>query len=157
MTMRILEADLSDSRHAAAIVELVDLYARELNGGGAGLHEQVKATMIAGLRATPTTRVFLAYADDRAVGVAVCFAGYSTFRGKPLINIHDLAVHPDCRGRGVGTTLLAAIEQAARDAGCCAVTLEVDQSNLGARRLYERCGFAHGNHGQPQHFMKKLL
>lgn len=157
MNARIIEADLSDETHARAVVELVEMYARDVTGRDDPLGDQVRANMIAGLRATPTTRVWLAYVDDAPAGVAVCFTGYSTFKAKPLINIHDLGVRAEMRGRGVGTALLNAVEQAARDAGCCAVTLEVDDDNHGARRLYERAGYQPGNGDQAQWFFKKLL
>ena len=37
---------------------------------------------------------------DKPVGLATTFEGFSTFAAKPLINIHDIAVLPDYRGRG---------------------------------------------------------
>jgi ribosomal protein S18 acetylase RimI-like enzyme len=67
--------------------------------------------------------------------------GYSTFRARPLLNLHDLAVQPEARERGVGGALLAAVESHARALGCCKVTLEVREDNASARRLYERVGF----------------
>ena len=85
--------------------------------------------------------VFLAWTEDEAVGVAICFRLFSTFAGRPLINIHDIAVDRAYRGRGIGTRLLNAVEDAARKSGCCKVTLEVHDSNSGAKRLYRNSGF----------------
>ena len=85
-------------------------------------------------------------------GVAVCFLGFSTFSAMPLLNIHDLAVRGEFQGTGVGGALLDSVAEKARTLGCCRVTLEVDQENPGARRLYERKGFE-----LAQLFMKKLL
>lgn len=46
-----------------------------------------------------------------------------------------------CCRSGVGTALLAAVRARAEAEGCGKVSLEVMNSNDGARRLYERCGF----------------
>jgi ribosomal protein S18 acetylase RimI-like enzyme len=81
------------------------------------------------------------------VGAAVCFIGFSTFAARPLLNLHDLAVVPELRGRGIGRALLRAVEERARALGCCKLTLEVVQENTQARALYERFGFADGAPG----------
>jgi ribosomal protein S18 acetylase RimI-like enzyme len=85
--------------------------------------------------------VLLAFADEVAIGIAVCFVGFSTFRARPLLNVHDLAVLPQYRGKGAGRALLLAAEDHARRQGCCRLTLEVLESNSGARALYRRFGF----------------
>jgi ribosomal protein S18 acetylase RimI-like enzyme len=90
------------------------------------------------------------------VGVAVCIGGFSTFAGRPLINVHDLAVMPTHRGRGIGRRLLEAVAERARQTGCCKVTLEVRTSNADARRLYERLGFSDAG-GQPTQFLERRL
>jgi ribosomal protein S18 acetylase RimI-like enzyme len=89
----------------------------------------------------------LAWSREQAIGVAVCFTGFSTFRAAPLINIHDLAVLPNLRRRGVGARLIAAVEAEARRRGCCKVTLEVRDDNVAAMRLYRRAGFGPGSSG----------
>src|SRR6185295_11111428 len=97
---------------------------------------------IPALREQPNALVLLAYKDARVVGIATCFLGFSTFAARPLLNVHDLAVLPDCRGRGVGRALLGAVDDAARERGCVKVTLEVQENNRRARRIYEAAGFA---------------
>jgi GNAT superfamily N-acetyltransferase len=110
-------------------------------GNGKPLPPEVPSALVPGLREHPTTIVFLAYLGSQAVGIAVCFRGFSTFAAKPLINIHDLAVLPDHRGTGIGRLLLAAVEQKARSLGCCKLTLEVQENNRRARRVYQVAGF----------------
>lgn len=139
--IRVLPADLADPAHQAAILEIVDMYACDPMGGGKPLPDSTRIGLIPGLRAHPTTLVFLAYAEERPVGVAVCFRGFSTFAAKPLLNIHDLAVYPEQRGRGVGRALLAAVESHARAIGCCKLTLEVLEDNPIARKAYHAAGF----------------
>jgi GNAT superfamily N-acetyltransferase len=138
----VVEADLGSPDHAAAVTRLVDAYASDPMGNGAPLPAEVRAALVPGLRAHPTTVVFLAYRDRTAVGVAVCFRGFSTFAARPLINVHDLAVLPEHRGHGVGRRLLQAVERKGRALGCCKLTLEVQEGNRRARALYESAGFA---------------
>jgi ribosomal protein S18 acetylase RimI-like enzyme len=91
--------------------------------------------------------VFLAFVNEVAVGIATCFLGFSTFAARPLINVHDFSVVPEHRGRGIGQALLRAVEAAARERGCVKVTLEVQENNHRARRIYERAGFGQAGYG----------
>ena len=138
----IVEAALGRSDHQQAIIELIDAYAADPMGNGKPLSADVRAALIPGLQQHPTTLIFLAYQGSHAVGIAVCFVGFSTFAARPLVNIHDLAVLPDFRGRGVGRQLLEAVECKARAQGCCKLTLETQENNRRARRIYQAAGFA---------------
>jgi ribosomal protein S18 acetylase RimI-like enzyme len=137
----VVDADLSNPDHADAIVGQLDAYARDPVANGCGLSDSVKEDLVPGLRDHPGTRVFLAYRGARPVGVAVCFLGFSTFAARRLLNLHDLAVEPGERGAGVGGLLLARVEERARDLGCCKITLEVQENNARALKLYTRFGF----------------
>jgi GNAT superfamily N-acetyltransferase len=53
-----------------------------------------------------------------------------------------MAVGPDFRGRGIGRALLDAIVDWAREHGIDAMELTVFEFNAGARKLYERAGYA---------------
>ncbi len=57
------------------------------------------------------------------------------------VDIHNLAVNPDFRRRGIGQGLLTATIDHARERQLNRVTLEVRQSNRIAQRLYESLGF----------------
>ena len=142
MDLRIHQANLADSRDAESVVTILNSYAADPKGGGLSLSADVQGRLIGVLRDHPTTLVLLAVADGEPVGVAVCFFGISTFRARPLLNVHDLAVLPQYRGRGVGRALLGAAEEHARARGCCKLTLEVQDDNTPARTLYQRFGFA---------------
>jgi GNAT superfamily N-acetyltransferase len=141
--VHIVQADLERPDHQQAVVAMTAAYALDAMGNGAPLAPEVLARLVPGLRSHPTTLVFLAYIDEVPVGIATCFQGFSTFAARPLINIHDLAVLPEYRGRGIGVALLRAVETAARDRGCVKLTLEVQEGNRRARRVYESAGLAH--------------
>lgn len=138
--LAITLADYCDPRDAADVVALLDAYARDPMGGGAPLPDPVKARLAGDLAANPQAFSVIARLDDKAVGLANCFMGYSTFAAAPLVNIHDLAVLPGHRGKGVGKALMAAIEAEALKRGACKVTLEVLSGNP-ARHLYAACGY----------------
>jgi ribosomal protein S18 acetylase RimI-like enzyme len=137
----VIEADLNDSQHQTAIVQLINAYARDPMGDGRDLPATVRDRLIPGLRQHPAALVLLAFDDATPVGVAVCFVGFSTFLARPLLNIHDLAVVPEHRGRGIGRLLLEGVEAKGRELGCCKLTLEVREDNHRAQRLYQRFGF----------------
>lgn len=141
LAIRTVQADLERVEHQAAVLAMVDAYSRDPMGDGAPLSTEARARLIPGLRQHPTTLVFLAYDGEGPVGVAVCFLGFSTFAAKPLVNLHDVAVVPTHRGRGVGRALLAAVEAKARELGCCKLTLEVLDKNERALRTYAAAGF----------------
>src|SRR3954469_8732420 len=102
MALTIFLADLSNSEHQQSIVDLLDMYCRDQFGDGKPLSAHARENLIPGLIQHGGARVFLAYEDDQPLGVAICMLGFSSFRGKPLINIHDIAVSPAARGKGIG-------------------------------------------------------
>ena len=57
------------------------------------------------------------------------------------IHINNIAVLPQFRSQGIGTTLLNYVFTEARRLGAKRATLEVRASNDAALRLYERLGF----------------
>lgn len=151
----IREADLSDPVQASALVEIIDVYAREPGGQNAPISAEAREALAPGLAAHPAAFALLAWFGDQIVGAAVCVWGFSTFTGRPSLNIHDLAVLPAHRARGVGRALLEEAERRARARGSAKLTLEVHETNAGARRLYARFGF--GPWDPPTLFVSKPL
>lgn len=139
--VEVLEVDLARADVQHAVVELLDAYSRDPMGNRAPLPADVRRALIPGLREHPTTLVFIAYVDGAPAGLAICFRGFSTFAARPLINIHDLAVLPEHRGRGIGRRLLEAVAEKGRALGCCKLTLEVLENNQTARKVYDAAGF----------------
>src|SRR5438093_4884598 len=95
----IVEADLNRAEHQNDVLALTAAYALDPMGNGGPLSTESLERLIPGLKSHPTTLIFLAYVEGKAVGIATCFRGFSTFRARPLIIIHDLAVRPEHRGR----------------------------------------------------------
>ena len=55
--------------------------------------------------------------------------------------VNVLAAYPGHRGKGYGTALLGLAEQFARQTRRRGMSIVVADTNTGARRLYERCGY----------------
>lgn len=142
MNLAVRPLDLNDAGQALIWLELLDHYASDPMGGGDGLSAYAKLNLVATMRQVPGFHGGLAWLDGEAVGLIDCFAGFSTFAAKPLLNVHDIVVRADCRGQGIGRALLDWAEQRAAALGCCKLTLEVLSNNHSAMACYERAGFA---------------
>lgn len=138
---RIIDADLTNAEHATAFRLILNEYAMTPDVSGQPLPDAVLAELPLKLTRVPDCVVLLALLGTEFAGLAVCFPGFSTFAAKPLLNLHDFAVRPRFQGRGVARALLKAIEERARQRGCCRVTLEVTSDNAVAQHVYERQGF----------------
>ena len=57
------------------------------------------------------------------------------------VQVNNIAVHPDFRGRGIGEALMQHIIERVRKKGATFVTLEVRPSNTTAVTLYKKLGF----------------
>ena len=152
--------DYRNAKDANALVLLLDAYAQDPMGGSEALDNDVKHRLCNDLASIPSAISFIAWINDEPVGLINCFEGYSTFKAKPLLNVHDIAVLARFRGQGVGQSLLKAAEEYARSRGCCKLTLEVLSGNSRAMESYKHFGFEHyeldpsTGHGL---FMQKLL
>lgn len=165
MPVNVRLADLSDEGDAEAIVDLTNAYARDPMGGGQPLPERVQEDLVEAMREHGGVEVLLAEiwedAEDgepvgiaeaggetrpprddgrQPVGICTVIYKFSTFAAAPTLNVHDIAVLEDHRGRGIGRRLLEAAEERARKQGCARMSLEVLPENP-AHRLYERSGF----------------
>ncbi len=137
----VVECDFTNHLHREAIVEILDIYARGISGGGIALTPDARKNLAGELERRANLHTILAFWDGIAVGLAVCVDGFSTFACMPLLNIHDLVVIPDFRGRGIARLMLGRVEEIARRLGCCKMTLEVLEGNAVAVNLYESLGF----------------
>jgi ribosomal protein S18 acetylase RimI-like enzyme len=87
---------------------------------------------------SPSAAVIVAEADDNALaGNAILL-----FRlHSPLARLYSLAVAPEMAGRGVAARLLQEAEAVALGRGCCAIRLEVHETNHIAMARYRKSGY----------------
>ncbi|MDD5863865.1 MAG: ribosomal protein S18-alanine N-acetyltransferase [Firmicutes bacterium] len=69
----------------------------------------------------------------------VGYVGSQTVLGET--DMMNLAVHPDFRRKGIAEALVTALVEALKERGSRCLTLEVRESNVPARNLYEKLGF----------------
>ena len=137
----IEEVNYNNHKHQQALIHLMEAYANDLMGGGEPLPDYTKNNLVERLSELPNALSVLAWSGSHAVGLVNCFEGFSTFRCKPLMNIHDVVVLEKYRGKGVCYQLLDYIQSVAIQRGCCKLTLEVLEGNKSARIAYKKFGF----------------
>ena len=138
----VRKADYTDPSDAAAIVMLLDAYAQDPAGGGEPLPDYSRAHLVRELAARPHAFSILAFDGQVPVGLVNCIEGFSTFKCRPLVNVHDVAVLSSHRGRGIARARLGAAEVEARERGAVKMTLEVLSGKTPALTLYQRIGYA---------------
>lgn len=140
-SIEIARADYENPDHKKAIPYLLNAYAKDLLGFRSELSKDVLDALVPGLEQTENDIVLLARVSSQYVGMAISFLGFSTFHAKSLINIHDFMVLNSFQGQGIGQALLKEIEGIAYELDCCKITLEVQEHNVAARKLYQNYGF----------------
>jgi ribosomal protein S18 acetylase RimI-like enzyme len=151
----VRQARLDDAQDIETLFDILDAYARGPGGQSAPLSALARENLGPGLHQNPNAFVLFGELEGRVVGAAVCVWSYSTFAGRPSVNLHDFSVLPEAQGHGVGTALLEELERRAHDRGCAKLTLEVHDSNESAKRLYARFGFE--GWSPPTFFVSKML
>lgn len=161
MTLLIEQVEYDDPKHGIDLIQLLDHYARSPMGGGKPLPPSVTDTLVDNLGKLPHAISLLAYDGDEAIGLLNAFETFSTFSNEPLINIHDIVVYEEHRGKGIGRKLLAVIEEIAKSRGCCKITLEVLSGNETAKKIYRKFGFEgyalDSEQGEALFWQKKLV
>lgn len=156
----IIKADYSNPKHINDLASQLIAYSADPMGGGEALSEDQARSNMAAMGERSFAVSFLAYEDDIAIGLCNCFEAFSTFAGAPILNIHDIAVDADHRGKGVAKALMQAAEAHANTIGAAKLTLEVLEGNTPARIAYEKYGFKaytlDAAHGAAQFWQKSL-
>jgi len=164
ITLENIEVKLIDYNNAQDgehLVRLLNEYAEHPMGGGKPLGDEVKASLAEKLSEFGNAFSLIAYVDDEPAALMNCIKGFSTFKAKPLINIHDVVVSKDYRGHGLSRQLFERVEDIAREQGCCKLTLEVVDKNDVAKQAYRNFGFdgyeLDAEHGRALFWEKSLL
>jgi len=119
-----------DSAHRDQVVRLWELVF------GYGAPHNAPALVIDRKLAVADDLFFVALAGGAVVGTAM--AGYDGHRGW----IYSMAVHPDHRGRTLGSQLLSFAERRLASRGCMKINLQIMESNEQVRAFYEANGYS---------------
>ena len=85
--------------------------------------------------------VVVAEENGKLLGACLSLITFSTFRAAKGMYVVDLFVDASARNRNVGLALLKQSAQQAVAKGATFIKLEVDVTNEGGARFYERIGF----------------
>lgn len=153
--IEVLIGNIHNEEHQRAMLAQLNLYRQDPMGGVGAMDKTLENEVINGLKVQPNFVFFLAYYNNEIAGFANCFNNFSTFKGKQLLNIHDIAVDPHYRGNNIGRAIMDAIVDYCRKNQYCKVTLEVRTDNPIAQQLYKSLGF---RDCEPiMHFWEKAL
>lgn len=117
-----------------AVYELIcDMEARELPYGE--FQEVYRAQ-----RADPRYLLLAAEEDGRVTGCLNLRVEAQLHHAGNIAEILELAVAPGCRNRRLGTALVEAACEAARERGCGQIEVACNQLRRDTHRFYTRCG-----------------
>lgn len=84
----------------------------------------------------PNKAYIVAKQDEEIIGFAGCMKNF------PEIEIMNIVVKKNCRGKGIGKMLLQKMIENAKNDGAQEIFLEVNENNKVARQLYQNAGFS---------------
>ena len=131
-------ADLNKDRDIEALVILINEF---MFGKDTGNAKSIDSGIAQKLKKIGTAKIYLCECYDNIIGIAVCFIGFSTYRQKELLNIHDFFIQKEYQGKGIGTRFLEYIEEECIKNDFCRITLEAYDDNTNAIKLYVNNGF----------------
>ena len=85
--------------------------------------------------------ILLARDEWRIIGIAYVATILSAEHCGPVAWLEELYVTPSFRSRGIGTALVTAVLERARETDIVAIDLEIDAGHGRAESLYRRLGF----------------
>jgi GNAT superfamily N-acetyltransferase len=88
----------------------------------------------------PRAYAVLAHTGGTAIGLALWYYTFSTFRGRPDIFLEDLFVEPTHRGQGIGLALLRHLAQRAVAENCRRIEWRVLNWNAPSIAFYASLG-----------------
>ena len=86
--------------------------------------------------------VWMALSGGGVVGCCVVCYAISTSRGSIVAKLDDVNVRPGLEGRGIGSAMMDSLKEELRRVGVTRIDTATHFDNPGARRFYERQGFA---------------
>ena len=93
------------------------------------------------LESLDLVNVVVAAEAGKLLGACLWLMTFSTFRGAKGVYIVDLFVEAGARNRNIGEALLRETARRGKVRGARFIKLEVDVTNPGGARFYERLGF----------------
>src|SRR5438132_4511056 len=140
--MEVRAATITDAAEVLAFVRAKAQFDRESGAftGDLGTTEELIRRHLFGPR--PFAFALLAGGPGPAVGFALYYFRYSSFRGRPSIWLDDLYVHPPARRQRAGRLLMSRLAELAVAADCTHIAWVASASNAIGMGFYRRLGAA---------------
>lgn len=138
--MQVREATAEDAATVLGFIRAKAQFDRELGAfaGEIGNTEERLGRHLFGPR--PAAFVLLAVDAGEAVGFALSYFRYSSFRGRPSVWLDDLFVYPQARRQGAGELLMRRLAEVAVAADCSHMAWVASGSNRVGMNFYRRIG-----------------
>ncbi len=133
MTIQIRKAQAEDADSVASLIQ-------EL---AQGIHERSPITpeYVRQYLTSTVSRIFLAVDGDEVLGMLSYSISDNLYHASPACLIEELVVRSTARDRGVGSALVEAVLEEARNLHCAEISVSTMPDNEGAIRFYRRHGF----------------
>jgi GNAT superfamily N-acetyltransferase len=128
----------ADPADAGRIAEMLHAFNTEFDTETPGA--EVLEQRLQVLLAEPST--FAVLGGEPAVGVALVTLRPNVWSDGPVALLDEMYVEPEQRGTGVGSAILQHMVEICEQLGVAAIEINVDESDAGAMRFYERHGFS---------------
>src|SRR5215467_11750002 len=162
--MEVRGATIADAAEVLAFVRAKAEFDRELGAftGDLGTNEDLIRRHLFGPR--PFAFALLAGEPGQAVGFALYYFRYSSFRGRPSVWLDDLYVYPPARRQGAGRLLMRRLAELAVVADCTHIAWVASAGNTAGMSFYQRLGAAVVHHAgealtlqlEPRHLLGVL-
>jgi GNAT superfamily N-acetyltransferase len=119
----------------------VELFERYRAHYGQAADQDRSRAWLADATTTGPMRAFLARVDGEAAGICLIAICPASLALGEFWMVRDIYVDPRWRRTGVARALLDAVRGAAQRSGALRLTLQTEDDNVAALRLYERYGF----------------
>ncbi len=129
-------ADLSD---LPRLLPMIETFHAEAGINSTAEHRERAVTPL--LEGSPLGAIWMIGPKMAPVGYVCVSFGWSIELGGMDGFVDELWIREKVRGRGMGSEALLALMKALGEAGVKALSLEVNENNVNAIRIYKRAGF----------------
>ncbi|MCD5992839.1 GNAT family acetyltransferase [Pseudomonas sp. CDFA 602] len=126
--------EYSDAQHRQAVIQLWKTVFNDT------LPHQRPSLSIDKKLAVADRLFFIAVKAGDVAGTII--AGYDGHRGW----LYSVAVHPEHRGKGLGSALVKHAEAALTERGCMKINLQIRAANEGVKAFYQTLGYNQEHH-----------
>jgi GNAT superfamily N-acetyltransferase len=133
----IRAAEPKDIPAILSLVRALAEYEKARPGEVAADEEKLQASLFG---PAPAAEALIACLRGEAVGFALFFHNFSTWRGRRGLYLEDLFVRPEASGRGFGKALLVELARIAHRRGCARMEWAVLDWNRPAIEFYKSLG-----------------